>query len=475
VLFAVVQILLLRDLPLGWDESVYASQLDPRSPALEFSAPRARGMSFISAPMQAVTGSLVALRVWLALLAAAALYLAYAVWLRIPGSGTVPLAALLFITPWTTIFYGPTTMPNVAVALAGVAAAGCLLRRVRGEQGWRTWWGIAGTAAVVTLIRPGDVAPLAAGLGLVVLGHPRWRRSAVQLLLPVALGAGAGALPWLVEAQLRYGGIIPRVHRALGAQGTGERFVPDYQLRSLDGPILCRPCVRADQPIPLSGLLWWLAGAALVAVALWVVRNRVSRADVWVPTVVGATAALPYLFLVGYAAPRFLLPAYALLALPAARGLGALVTSRGGSVRVLPAVLAATLLVAHVVAQLRILDHLMESHRAGREAWVGVAEALAARGVRPPCTFAGGIATPVAYVAGCDSVRVARLPGEEDFSVADLRARATREPVALLLPRGSELPDYARGWEQVPPADLPRRGGIRVWIAPENWGTQAQG
>ncbi|MFF4650768.1 hypothetical protein [Streptomyces sp. NPDC001380] len=35
---------------LGWDETVYVSQVDPRVPAAFFSAPRARGISWLAAP-----------------------------------------------------------------------------------------------------------------------------------------------------------------------------------------------------------------------------------------------------------------------------------------------------------------------------------------------------------------------------------------------------------------------------------------
>ena len=40
--FVLAQVGLVRNLGLGWDESIYASQTDPRRPALVFSAPRAR-------------------------------------------------------------------------------------------------------------------------------------------------------------------------------------------------------------------------------------------------------------------------------------------------------------------------------------------------------------------------------------------------------------------------------------------------
>ena len=50
------------------------------------------------------------------------------------------------------------------------------------------------------------------------------------------------------------------------------------------------------------------------------------------------TPKLPYLFLVGYAAPRFMLPAYALLALPVGQALHHLATDPRGRVRPVPVI-----------------------------------------------------------------------------------------------------------------------------------------
>ena len=51
------------------------------------------------------------------------------------------------------------------------------------------------------------------------------------------------------------------------------------------------------------------------------------------PAVCGLCLAAQYLFIINYAAPRFLLPAYALLAIPAADGLAFLVTRTGMNLR----------------------------------------------------------------------------------------------------------------------------------------------
>ncbi|GDY40607.1 hypothetical protein SANT12839_014890 [Streptomyces antimycoticus] len=68
---------------LGWDESVYVSQVDPRTPPAYFSAPRSRGVSLLVAPVVAATDSIPALRILLMLVSAGALYGAFRVWTRL--------------------------------------------------------------------------------------------------------------------------------------------------------------------------------------------------------------------------------------------------------------------------------------------------------------------------------------------------------------------------------------------------------
>ena len=50
--FTLAQLVLVRpDLGLGWDETVYASQVSGHVPAAFFSAPRARGISLLVSPI----------------------------------------------------------------------------------------------------------------------------------------------------------------------------------------------------------------------------------------------------------------------------------------------------------------------------------------------------------------------------------------------------------------------------------------
>jgi hypothetical protein len=141
---------------LGWDESLYIGQVNPRVPAANFSAPRARGITYLIAPAVWLTGSIPALRAYLALLGGAAIVVAYWPWLAVTSRRpAVPLAALLFSGLWITSYYTSEVIPNFWVAVAGVALAGWFVRYAA-EGGRAALIGVVLSGAVVTLMRPGD-------------------------------------------------------------------------------------------------------------------------------------------------------------------------------------------------------------------------------------------------------------------------------------------------------------------------------
>lgn len=79
--FTLAQLALVRPgLGLGWDEVVYVSQVSPEAPAAFFSAPRARGISLLAAPVASWSTSTELLRVYLALLSGLGLFLALRAW-----------------------------------------------------------------------------------------------------------------------------------------------------------------------------------------------------------------------------------------------------------------------------------------------------------------------------------------------------------------------------------------------------------
>ena len=309
---------------IGIDESVYLSQLNAHVPPGGFSAPRARGSTLLAAPVTLLTASIPAMRVWTSLLSGVGLYLAFRPWLRLREGYVVPLAAALFASIWSVTYYGFQVMPNEWVGFAVVGACGSLLRYLLDGR-WTSLAGAALAMVAAALLRPSDAAFAVLALGAVcLLARVPWRR---RLTGVVVLGAGTalGVAEWVIEAYTSYGGLHARLHAAEVEQGgSGLYFSLGAQSRVLAGPLLCRTGCHASAAIAYR--LWWVAAALLVVMALATLRRRRPILDL-APIALGVVTAAQYVFTVGYAAPRFLIPSYAALALPVATGMAALVRS----------------------------------------------------------------------------------------------------------------------------------------------------
>ena len=118
-----------------------------------------------------------------------------------------PIAAALFSTLWTSIFYGFEAMPNLYVAIGAVASVGYFLR-IRHEPQrpvhlvWLTFW-----LAFTALMRPYDSLYLVAALlvgAATMRGVSLRRRGMVSAVLIAAVAVGWSE--WIVEAFVSYGG-----------------------------------------------------------------------------------------------------------------------------------------------------------------------------------------------------------------------------------------------------------------------------
>ncbi|MFE1762687.1 hypothetical protein ACFW81_00455 [Streptomyces angustmyceticus] len=519
---------------LGWDETVYLSQVDRQVPAAFFSAPRARGVSLLLAPMAALTTSAPVLHCYLAVLSGAALLLTLCVWRRLLPAPVPALGGALFAGLWITLFYGPQAMPNLWAAYAALAATGCFLRAVRQPSRQlapradrRAAAGLAVAVAVAALMRPTDAVWLAVPLFAAALCVPSWRRPAVLLALPAGLVLGCAQ--WVVEAYLSYGGLLARLRRAAQIQGgLGWHLSFDDHARALQGRTLCRPChLTWDHPVTA---VWWLVLPLAVAGAVWaalrareprgdlhgygpaarsgarhplglapirpgslgpdpaddtapgggrngygpawpLVRLRDSRgplhrygpAPVVLPALAGLCLAAPYLLTVDYAAPRFLLPAYALLMMPAAWFLYwlTLLPRRHHAWAV---ALLALVLLSHQVVQLVVWQKMVRSTARSQAGIERITASLRAAGVRPPCVVSGEEAVRVAYRAGCAS----RQPHGHDASItpAALARLGAARPAAVIVAGGQRPPDYARGWRRVTLPPVPDFPLLHAYLSP---------
>jgi hypothetical protein len=462
--FTIAQLVLVAPgMELGWDETVYVSQVSPDAPTAFFSAPRARGISMLVAPVATITSSTAALRVYLAMLSGAGLLAALWAWRWLRPARVLAMAGLLFAGLWITLFYGPQAMPNLWVALAGLAAVGCFLRAARGDGAADrgSLAGLAGSAAVAAFMRPGDAAWLCFPLVVAALLAGGRRRR----VLPAAVlgGLAIGGAEWVIESELRYDGVLSRLHRSAQIEGgIGWHFAVDDQLRSLDGRGLCRPCTVAWQHPVVS--VWWLILPVLAIAGVLVAHRVYGRLQAYLPMVCGVSVATPYLFFIGYAAPRFLLPAYALLAIPVADALTRTVRATPSRWRPMTVGLVVVGIAGHLTIQQQVLVHTVARTKTTHGDYARIAADLHQLGVRPPCLLTGDHAIPIAFYARCTSVQTSG--NNTNATQAGILAAVGHRPVAVLRARGERPPAYARAWPARALPGLNALRGYRAYLPP---------
>jgi hypothetical protein len=429
----------------SWDEAIYLSQVTPAVDAISFAPSRARGISLLVSPITMAGGSIQAVRVSLAALSSVALVGSFLLWLPVLGLGA-PVAAFLFASTWVGLFYGSEVMPNLWAAVLAVAAAGAFVRRV--EDGVR-WAAIAAAVLVglMALVRPADALVLSGALAVYVL---LFRRSSSGELVSVGAGLVIGWGAWLVEMSVRFGGPARAIREAaalghLTALGVGERVVQNLALSN--GPTIGP---EAHPHVPLAGVLWWGTTAALAGVA--VVRTRSPMRGAVLCAVLGGSAlAAEYLVLVSGLAPRFLLPAYAVLSLPSAAGLLSLLT--GGAARRIGGAAAAAILAGLTVWQVGTAHTIGTNAAAARQEVASVGVEVRGLADGDPCVVASAAAFPQLALASRCAGR--GLAGTDAASLAALRGSVSpsdRLFVALPTspPAGSPLASmpaaFPEGW-----------------------------
>jgi hypothetical protein len=422
-------------LGLSWDEVVYVSQVSMHAPAAYFDPARARGVPLLVAPVTLLTASVVAMRIYLALASALALFLALLTWRGLRPAWVLALAGAAYASLWVALYYGPQAMPDEWVAFAALAAVGFFLR----AAGERTsparisrgaLAGLAGCVAAAALVRPGDAFFLSGGLVLAIIVIRGWRRW--QLIAAIAAGLAAGSIQWVVEAYVRFGGPLQRLHAA-GAEQGGFGFHLAFwdEFRAVNGPTLCRPCTVGVRYPALS--LWWLALPVIVTLGVLAARKAGWLRSSLLVAFCGFAVAFQYLFLINYAAPRFLLPAYALLVIPVADALAWMLTQARPDYRPLARYAVCAALVGQILIQQVVLAHQVSEKVAFFGDYQRIATDLHRLGIRPPCLIKGEQNIPVAFYAGCGS---AAVPTAEPASVR----------VAVLEYPRTGRPAYARGW-----------------------------
>lgn len=343
---AVYLLLQLVVVPLGrwwsWDEATYISQVTRGVHPAMFYPWQSRGVAIVVAPMGLLGAPLVLTRVWLAAMASTGLGAAFAVWAPILGRRTTAVAAFLFCGSWLALFYGSEAMPNLWSAILAIAAAGLALRGDR-----RAHLVAAGLFFGMALVRVPD-AVLVGGALVVTLGplHRRWAAA-----LAVVAGVGVGSLVWLGELLVRFG-FAEGVRMVVESQQS-QRFVtvtgPLRRLEAYIGWLGSNVAPPNFRPNAWS-MLWWGVVLAAAAVGAW----RAPRREVRTVAAAAAAFVLAYGFLAGPVIPRYMLPAFGLLTLPAAVGFAEMARFgerlRGELIRDGVGVLILTLALAQVMA-----------------------------------------------------------------------------------------------------------------------------
>lgn len=379
---------------LNYDEAVYYSQIAHGAEPIFFSASRSRGIVWLLAPIVALAPSLYAVRLACAALHGGLLWLTYRTWAPALGGAAGPAAAV-FAGSWITVYYGSEISPNLPAAFFALLGVGTLCAsdapgRLRQACG-------AACFACTALLRPTDALVLGAvSVGMIVaVDRTRVRTVAA----PMIAGTALGWLPWVVEAWLRFGGVHERLREAARlAESHGPLETLLWYARMHDGPLYAR---HPTGPIVWEGVAWSLAFASLALVGwLGSLRDPTKR-GVIVAGVAGSALFVAYLFTAA-ARPRYLLPVYALLSVPAGVGLGALVRTvraRGlAAAVVLVGLIAAPALAWHG----RTLRDIDREQSVGREGDMRDGDVLRAAAEGQPCAAAiQWSLAPIAVRAGC--------------------------------------------------------------------------
>jgi hypothetical protein len=401
-----------RRMNLGWDETVYASQISQHVPIMQWGAERARGMPLLVAPVTLLTGSVVVIRAYLAVLAGAGLFLGLLAWRGLKPAWVLAIAGVIFGAIGTTQAQASLLFPNFWIAIGGLAAVGLFLQGTVRESGWhRTVVPLIVATAFTALMRPVDAVFLVAPLlvaGVVAMVRRGAGRRTAALTLAIVAGLAIGLGEWTVEAYMYFNGPFSRLQAASSAVG-GTTFNPVTSLRILDGG-------RASSAPGYPGysgwhdpglLLWWFA---FLVLALLGVRVA-TRARGWFFAAAPALCAFSVYLL--YSLPvrdnaRYLLPAWALLAIPAAEGIGWLATEVRGRLQFAAVTAAAMFLVLELASQHVMLLNQTGVLQANARTNTDTARALHQLGVHAPCVITSvdpphfaAVSSPVAYYLGC--------------------------------------------------------------------------
>jgi hypothetical protein len=197
---------------------------------------------------------------------------------------------------------------------------------------------------------------------------------------------------------------------------SGLHFVLLRYLETMNGRESCNPSVADCGPVTYFALLWWVGGLALILVGLFAARRAAYRNAFVLCVVTAAVLAAGYIFLSAWAVPRYLLPAFALLAIPAAEGVVALTRGFRRPLGALVAVATAAALLVYGGLQVSAAYRAKDSTHRYLDWSVAVSDALAKRGITGDCAVLGAFGPQIAYLRHCRAADMHDGLGKRDKS-----------------------------------------------------------
>ncbi|HUA40160.1 MAG TPA: hypothetical protein VMA32_01235 [Streptosporangiaceae bacterium] len=442
---------------LSLDEAVYASQISKHVPPMPWGPHRARGLPLLVAPVMLLTDSAFVLRLYLTILAGIGMFLALLAWRGLKPAWVLALAALMFGGLGMVQSQASQLFPNYWIALGGLAAVGLFLQVwTRTDPPRRLYVLLAVAIGFTTLMRPPDSVVLAVPLLVVAaasLTHRPSARRSGALLLAVLAGLAIGCGEWLIEAYMYFQGPAARLSGTAKAVG-GTKFDPLQSLRVIDGGATAYFTGWSHPRL----LLWWFIFALLALLGIYV--TRLTRG--WVFAAMPALCALAVYAL--YTLPirdnaRYLLPAWALLALPAADGIAWLAGRPTARVRFASVALVVVFLAVELGTQHAVLDRQTAQVEADARADLNTVNSLRALGINGHCYLTsvghpyGALPTgPAAYYLSCGYTRNLQNPHKAGHRRLIVLVRSPGQPWG-----------YARAW---PSYKLNGTGNMVAYVQP---------
>lgn len=393
--FAVVVLLGGTERFLNWDEAVYYSQVAPDNHPSELSASRSRGITWMIYPIVATGADLPLVRALIAIMNTALMLLAFGIWMRILGTAAV-LGAAFFCLSWITVFYGAEISPNLPSALFSVAAVGLAVRSM--AEGRRLQIPACIAFCCLALVRPTDSVWISLGLGIGTLAL--FPRQVFRVCVAPAVGVFLGWLPWLIEAEVRFGGVAKRL--AAGrklVEGSGGLQVLLWHLLVVDGPLYQK---RPKGELSWEGVLWWGCLVTFALAGLWLVRKRASFKPALIALLSSLVVFAAYMLLTGVARPRYLLPTYALISIPAAMGLWEALYPLRTRIPALAAIVLFAVLGLGWSWHGKILVTISERENRRRANYVAYGDVVRKAAAGRPCALGTQIfGPPIAVRSGC--------------------------------------------------------------------------